>query len=74
MSGKPREDRSTVTRHHLGLRLTDEEHAALVGIVDDTNAKLADQGLPPMMNQTRQVKMLIKEEASRRGLGAKKKR
>jgi hypothetical protein len=68
MGRKPREDRSTVGTNHLGLRLTDREHAAVVAIVHQVNEQLAAQGLPAVASMTWLMKKLILEEAARRGL------
>lgn len=67
MAGKPRQNRSTIAAHHLGLRLTDAEHAALNRIVEEEAQKLRSQGLRIVMTQTAVVRMLIEQEAKRRG-------
>ena len=65
MSGKPREDRASIARHHLGLRLTDEEHRDLIALVAHANDRLDRQGMPRLMSQTAVVRQLITREAAR---------
>jgi hypothetical protein len=50
------------------LRLTIYEHEALCHLVDDTNAKMRANGIPPNMSQVALVKWLISEEIKRRNL------
>ena len=68
MSGKPREDRASVASHHLGLRFTAQERAALQAVTDDMNSKLATLGLPAAMTGTSVIRWLIAEEVKRRSL------
>ena len=71
MSGKPREDRSAIASHHLGLRLNDDEHTQLGAIVADANEKMSEAGIPGVMTMTAMVRWLIVQEFKRRGLGRK---
>ena len=68
MSGKPREDRGTIASHHLGLRLTDDEHAQLAAIVTDANAKMSAAGIPGIQTSTSMVRWLIATEFKNRRL------
>ncbi len=68
MAGKPREDRSSVASKHLGLRLTDDEFQLLRAVVDATNERMREAGLPPLMTGTSLVKMLVEQEARRLGV------
>ncbi len=68
MTGKPRENRSTVATKSVGLRLTEGEFALLWAVVESTNQRLRKQGMPAYMTGSRLIKMLVEREAERLGV------
>ena len=51
--------------------MTGPEHAQLTALVEDSNQRMSEAGIPGVMTATAMVRWLVAEEVKRRGLGRK---